>query len=170
MDHVFEGVDAKFLIKNGSVLGGAAILTFLGLHVLKKSLGNEEYSVIKNLITENEFESLKNSEWIDISHKFYEFYNLIPQLYLKLLRRILKFLRFKKETNLKIKECVLKTSLGIPRMARKYLHPIIECIREMRHTIEKEFGSNYLLDFDEYASEIQNIHNTCATNILLDAF
>jgi hypothetical protein len=40
----------------------------------------------------------------------------------------------------------------------------------MRHTIEKEFGSTYLSDFDEFACEIQTIHNTCATNILLDAY
>jgi hypothetical protein len=39
----------------------------------------------------------------------------------------------------------------------------------MRFIIEKDFGTIYLNDFDELACEIQNIHNSCATNILLDA-
>lgn len=163
MEAVFDGVNTAFLIKNGSVLGGAALLTYLGLNFLKRSLGNEEYSVVKNLITPQEFELLRCSEWIEITFKFYEFYNLVPSLYLKLLRRIIKFLQFKKELDGK------KVKLGIPRIARSYLHPVIESIREMRYIIEKNFGTSYLKDFDDLACEIQNIHNNCASNILMDS-
>lgn len=168
MERALEGIDSAFLIKNGSVIGGAAILTYFGLTLLKRSMANEEYSQIKELITESEFQLLRNSDWIEILFKFYDFYALNSQMYLKLLRRVIKFLHFKE----RIENPTLykrRTKLGIPRISRNYLHPIIECIREMRFIIEKDFGTIYLNDFDELASEIQNIHNSCATNILLDA-
>lgn len=170
MERALEGIDSTFLIKNGSVLGGAAILTYLGLNLLKRGLGNEEYLQIKELITENEFNLLRKSEWIEILFKFYDFYALNSNMYLKLVRRVLKFLHFKERIeNQELQGVKRKTKLGIPRISRSYLHPIIECIREMRYMIEKEFGTIYLNDFDELASEIQNIHNSCASNILLDA-
>jgi hypothetical protein len=167
MERAFEGIDSTFLLKNGGVLGGAAILTFLSLNLLKRGMGNEEYSQLKDLISESQFDLLRKSEWIEILFKFYDFYALNPALYLKLLQKVIKFLYFKE----KIEEIKLKnhkTRFGIPRISRNYLHPIIECIREMRYSIEKQYGTIYLNDFDELASEIQNIHNSCATNILLD--
>ena len=57
-------------------------------------MANEEYSQIKDLITESEFQLLRNSEWIEILFKFYDFYALNSQMYLKLLRRVIKFLHF----------------------------------------------------------------------------
>ena len=78
----------------------------------------------------------------------------------------MNFIKFKNTEYIEKKRDTKKIKL-LPRLARKYLHPIIESVRYLRAELEENYPE-YLLDFDDIAAEVQNVHNTCASNVFLD--
>ena len=163
MNNLSQGIDTSFLLKNGGLLAGAAVCTYLGLQALKI---NEDYENLRKHLDSETLELLKSSEWIDVCFRMEEFFKLTPKRFLAFLRCVVQFIKFKNTDYIeKIKDN--KKIKLLPRLARKYLHPIIECVRYMRADLEEHY-SEYLIDFDDVAAEVQNVHNTCASHIFLD--
>jgi hypothetical protein len=158
-----QGFDTKFLLKNGGLLVGAAACTFMGLQALKF---NEDYANLRKHLDSETLEILKASEWIDVCFRMEEFHKLVPKKFIAFLKCVIYYIKFKNLEYIEKKRDAKKIKL-LPRIARKYLHPIIESVRYMRAELEKHYPE-YLVDFDELAAEVQNVHNTCASNVFLD--
>lgn len=161
MDFAFEsltkGLDTSFFIKNGSLLGGAALLTFLGLQTLK--IGKNDYKSLQKHLNEMDYKELKSSEWAEICFRMEDYSKLVPKQYKNFMSCVIMYLKFKKLPK--------HQSISYPRLTRKYLHPIIEAVRVMRAEIEKKY-STYLIEFDDIAADVQTLHDTCSTNVFLD--
>lgn len=163
LNNLTEGIDSQFLIKNGSLLLGAAACTYLGLQALKSNI---DYVTLRNHIDVNDLNILKASEWIDVCFRLEEFSKLSPKRFMGVIRCVLIYIKFKNTEYIEKKQNKNKIKL-LPRLARKYLHPIIEAVRYMRADLQENY-SEYIHDFDDIAADIQTIHDSCATNIFLD--
>lgn len=160
LESITKGLDTSFFLRNGGLLGGAALITFLGLQTLK--LNKDDFKSLQKHLCLEDYKVLKSSEWAEICFRMEDFSKLVPKAYKNFLYCIVAFLNFKaipfKKTG---------SSVSYPRLTRKYLHPIIESVRYMRAELEKKYPS-YLVDFDDIAADVQTLHDTCSTNIFLD--
>jgi hypothetical protein len=103
---------------------------------------------------------VSDPEWDELVDRMGEFRILGPEAYLEFSNAVSKVIEFEKAV-------AGHTNLGTPRLHRKYLHEVIECVREMRAVIEEKCSSA-LADFDEVAADIQRHHDDSSINMIYD--
>jgi hypothetical protein len=162
-ENITKGLDTAFFVKNGGLLGGAALLTFFGLQTLK--IGQDDYKVLQNYMSIDDYKLVKSSDWAEICFRMEMFAKLIPSAYQMFLQKIVAYLDFMK----KHKGHPYSKSVSFPRLVRKYLHPIIEAVRMMRALLEKKYSNVYLSEFDDIAADVQTLHDTNSNTVFLDS-
>ena len=162
-ENITKGLDTAFFVKNGGLLGGAALLTFFGLQTLK--MGQDDYKILQNYMNLDDYKIVKSSDWGEVCFRMEMFAKLIPSAYQMFLQKIIAYLHFMK----KFKGTPQSKSVTFPRFARKYLHPIIESVRMMRALLEKKYSNTYLTEFDDIAADVQTLHDSNSNTVFLDS-
>lgn len=156
-----------------SIMHGAGLVVGLGMIYAgyayvppKKEIKlkiSENLLCFKSIVDQNTLNSLSADPiWEELVCRAGEFRIFCPEEFKNLLIAISDVVEFEVQ-HLNNR----KSTLGTPRKFRKYLHEVVECVREMRATIQEKCP-DVINDFDEIAADIQRTHDDSAVNMLYD--